>query len=234
MSGTTIVITVVVALAVIALALVLALAFRNRRSRGLRERFGPEYDRAVEETGDRQRAERLLAERVERHRDLDLHELEPAARGRYIEEWRVVQLRFVDDPGGAVGEADDLVASLMRELGYPTESFEQQVADVSVEHADAVPSYRRAHELATARGQAATDDLRRAMVHYRELFENLLGTPAWQPNGGVATSPGSGESAVERPVAESPGTTPEPPAGEPPAGETRADERPVETRKEAR
>jgi FtsZ-interacting cell division protein ZipA len=198
MSGTTILI-VVVALAVIALVLAVAFGLRNRRGRGLRERFGPEYDRTVRETGSRQEAERVLAERVERHRGFDLKELEPAARARYVEEWRQVQLRFVDDPGGAVGRADDLVTSLMRELGYPTESYEQQVADVSVEHAEATPHYRQAHELATARDQVATDDLRQAMVHYRALFEDLAGTPAWRPNGATNRAE---------------------PAGPPPTGET--------------
>jgi FtsZ-interacting cell division protein ZipA len=203
MSGTTILI-VVVALAVIALVLAVVFGIRNRRGRGLRERFGPEYDRTVQETGSRQEAERVLSERVERHRDLDLKELEPAARARYVEEWRQVQLRFVDDPSGAVGEADDLVTSLMRELGYPTESYEQQVADVSVEHAEATPHYRQAHELATARGQVATDDLRQAMVHYRTLFEDLAGAPAWRPNGAAEraepSEPGGPVPAEETPA----------------------------------
>src|SRR5262245_22586956 len=192
MSGTTIVIAVVVVLAIIALALVLVLTVgrRGQRSRALRQRFGPEYERTVQETGSREEAERQLEERLHRHRELRIHELGPAARARYIEEWRVIQSRFVDDPRAAVGEADDLVASLMRDLGYPTQSFEQQAADVSVDHAEVVLGYRRAHELATARAEAATDDLRQAMVHYRELFESLLGARAWQP--------GSAEAGAQR------------------------------------
>jgi hypothetical protein len=179
MSGTmAIVIAVVVVLAVIALALLLAAALRDRRSQRLRSRFGPEYERAVEETGDRQQAERLLQERMQRRQALPIRDLEPAARESYTMEWRAVQSRFVDDPRGAVTEADDLVTRVMRDRGYPAESFEQQVADVSVDHASEVDAYRRGREvLADARGQAATDDLRRAMVHYRQLFVVLVGEP---------------------------------------------------------
>jgi hypothetical protein len=220
MSGTTIVIAVVVVLAIIALVLVLTVGRRGQRSRGLRQRFGPEYERTVQETGSREEAERQLTERVHRHRELQIRELDPAARARYVEEWRVIQSRFVDDPKAAVGEADDLVASLMRDLGYPTESFEQQAADVSVDHAEVVPSYRRAHELATAR-EAATDDLRQAMVHYRELFEDLLGARAWQPGSAAAGAQGDG-----RPPAE--------PAAEEQRADQRADERAVQARREGR
>ncbi len=175
-SPMTIVIAVVVVLAVIALVLLVAAGLRDRRSQQLRARFGPEYERAVEETGDRQRAERLLRERMERRRELPIRDLEPAARKRHAEGWRAIQGRFVDDPKGAVAAADEMVTRLMRDRGYPAESFEQQVADVSVDHAGAVDAFRRGHEvLADARGQVATDDLRKAMVHYRDLFEDLLG-----------------------------------------------------------
>jgi FtsZ-interacting cell division protein ZipA len=179
MSSTmTIVIAVVVVLAVIALALLVAAGLRDRRSQRLKDRFGPEYERTVEETGDRRQAERLLRERVERRDELPIRDLEPAARERYAEEWRSVQTRFVDDPRGAVAAADQLVTAVMRDRGYPAESFEQQVADVSVDHAHTVDAYRRGRQvLGDARQQAATDDLRQAMVHYRELFEELLGEP---------------------------------------------------------
>ena len=185
MSSTmTIVIAVVVVLAVIALALLLTAGLRDRRSQRLKDRFGPEYERAVEETGDRQQAERLLQQRVERRHELPIHDLEPAARERYAGEWRAVQSRFVDDPRGAVAAADQLVTSLMRDRGYPAESFEQQVADVSVDHASTVDAYRQGRQvLASAREQVATDDLRQAMVQYRELFEELLGAPAATPAG---------------------------------------------------
>jgi len=234
MSGTAIVILILVVLAVIALGLLLAAALRNRRSQRLRTQFGPEYERAVQETGSRQDAERLLDERVERRRELPIRDLDPTARQRYGEEWRVVQTRFVDDPRAAVGEADDLVTAVMRDRGYPAEGFEQQVADVSVDHAAAVDKYRHAHEvlLSDARGQVATDDLRQAMVHYRELFVQLVGEPDLAPDGSraggtpeaVATDdpatdrepagePASGEPVAEEPVAE------EPAADEPAADE---------------
>jgi FtsZ-interacting cell division protein ZipA len=189
MSSTmTIVIAVVVVLAVIALALLVAAGLRDRRSQRLKDRFGPEYERAVEETGDRQQAEQLLRERVDRRQELPIRDLEPAARERYAEEWRAIQMRFVDDPRGAVATADQLVTSVMRDRGYPAESFEQQVADVSVDHANAVDAYRRGREvLGSAREQVATDDLRQAMVHYRELFEDLLGDSA--PTPGPAAGP---------------------------------------------
>ena len=177
MSSTmTIVIVIVVVLAVIALALLVAAGLRDRRSRQLRARFGPEYERAVGETGDRQEAERLLDERVRRREELPIRELEPAARQRYRDEWRAVQSRFVDDPRGAVAAADELVGSVMRDRGYPAARFEQQVADVSVDHAGGADAFRRGREvLASARGQVATDDLRQAIVLYRQLFFELLG-----------------------------------------------------------
>jgi FtsZ-interacting cell division protein ZipA len=199
MSSTmTIVVAVVVVLALVVIALLVSVAVRGRRSQQLRSRFGPEYERAVQETGDRQQAERLLNERVERRRELPIRDLEPAARERYAQEWHAVQVRFVDDPKGAVAAADELTTRLMRDRGYPAESFEQQVADVSVDHASAVPGYVEAHGVLTqARGQAATDDLRQAMVHYRDLFEQVLGE---------STADGS-----ERPATES---REEPPPGD--------------------
>ena len=180
MSSTmTIVVAVVVVLAVIALALLLTVGLRDYRSRRLRARFGPAYERAVEETGDRRAAERLLHEREARRQELPIRDLEPAARESYAVEWRGVQSRFVDDPVAAVGAADDLVTRVMRDRGYPTDGFEQQAADLSVDHAAAAESYRRARKVLTsARGQVATDDLRQAMVLYRELLVELLGGPA--------------------------------------------------------
>jgi hypothetical protein len=178
-SGMTIVVAVVVVLAVVALALLVAAGLRRDRSRRLRYRFGPEYERAVDESGDRNEAERQLRSRQELRRELPIRDLEPAARERYVQEWRTVQSRFVDDPADAVASADQLVTRLMRDRGYPTDTFEQQVEVVSVDNAEAAASYRRAREvLVTARGQVATDYLRQAMVEYRELFEELLGGPA--------------------------------------------------------
>jgi len=197
MSGTmTTVVVIVVVLAVIALAVLVAVGLRNRSSQRLRDRFGPEYERTVEETGDRRQAEQVLRERVDRRRELPIRELDETARARYLEQWRGVQSRFVDDPRGAVSAADELVTSVMRDRGYPAESFEQQVADVSVDHAGAADAFRHGHEvLADARGQAATDDLRQAIVRYRELFEELVGARV--------TPAGATESAADAAPAES-------------------------------
>lgn len=171
-----IVLVVVVVLVVIALVLLLTVGMRGRRSQQLRDRFGPEYDRTMERTGDRKETERELEDRVRRHDELPIRDLEPAARQRYADEWLAVQSRFVDDPRGAVTAADELLTRVMRDRGYPAESFEQQIADVSVDHPGGADAYRRAREvLANARGQVATDDLRQGMVLYRELFVELVG-----------------------------------------------------------
>ena len=172
------VVIIVAAVAVVAIAL--AAALRARRSRRLREGFGPEYDRTVEEAGDRRAAERELRDRRQRREQLDIRELTPAARERYVAQWQSVQTRFVDDPGGAVRESDRLVQQVMNERGYPTEDFDQRAADVSVDHPDVVTHYREAHTVwaANERGEATTEDLRQALIHYRSLFDALLGTGA--------------------------------------------------------
>jgi len=166
---------------VIAVALVLAvgaawMAFRHRRSRKLRDRFGPEYDRAVDERGGRWKAESELAGRQRRREELEIRTLDPAARERYMNEWQATQSRFVDDPAEAVTQADRLVTQVMRDRGYPMEDFEQRSVDISVDHAHVVDDYRAAHAISMANehGRAGTEDLRQAMVHYRRLFEDLL------------------------------------------------------------
>ena len=173
---------IVIVVAVVIIALLAVVVARRRRSQGLQSRFGPEYPRAVARADDRRAAESQLAEREQRHRRLDIVELEPAARARYQEAWRAAQGRFVDDPATATGEADALVTEVLRERGYPVEDFDQQADDVSVDHPDVVENYRAAHVVARANGQglASTDDLRQAFVHYRSLFAELLGT---QPDG---------------------------------------------------
>lgn len=208
MSTVTIAIAVLVVLALIALGFALMTGLRYRRSRRLRSRFGPEYERVVEATGDRDQAERSLQQRVERRQELQIRELSPEARDQYAKEWRTVQSRFVDDPRGAVDEADALVLRVMTDRGYPQGDFEQHAEDVSVDYAPAVPGYRSAHEvlLSSARSQVATDDLRQAMVHYRELFTHLVGEP---PD---ATGTARDEGTHEQPRTE-------PPAGEQPTAE---------------
>lgn len=162
--------------AVVLIGLVVWSAARKRRTDELRGRFGSEYDRAVAERGSRRGAESELTHRVERRNELDIRPLAPAAARRYTDEWRNVQARFVDSPEGALGEADFLITTVMRERGYPMDDFDQRSADISVDHPDVVDDYRAAHaiSLANDHGKASTEDLRQAMVHYRSLFERMI------------------------------------------------------------
>jgi hypothetical protein len=184
------VILVIVLIAVVVAALLL---MRQRRSQQLQEGFGPEYDRTVEERGGDQRAaEAELRERRQRREEFEVRDLDPDARDRYVERWRGAQRRFVDEPGPAVGEADALVIEVMRDRGYPVaDEFEQRAADVSVDHPKVVEHYRAAHGISTraTAGDASTEDLRQAMVHFRALFAELLGYE------GVEGSEGSEGSA---------------------------------------
>ncbi|WP_327420853.1 hypothetical protein OG612_35095 [Streptomyces sp. NBC_01527] len=173
MSTGIIVAIVVVVVVLVALAVMVRLAVRRRH---LQERFGPEYERAVESGDSRTAAERDLREREQRHDDLDLKPLPTTARQQYAQEWNSVQEHFVDRPQEAVGEADQLVTRLMKERGYPTQDYEQQVKDLSVEHGRTLEHYRAAHEVNARAGgrQTTTEELRGAMVHYRALFDDLL------------------------------------------------------------
>jgi len=150
---------------------------RTRRAE-LRSKFGPEYDRAVEEYGPDQ-ADRELASRERRVKKLQHRELSEADRARFMASWASIQQQFVDDPGVAVSGANELINQLMRALGYRTEHFEQRVADLSVDHASVVQHYRAARALADANrnGQVNTEELRQAVVHYRVLFADLLHEP---------------------------------------------------------
>jgi hypothetical protein len=162
--------------AVVVLGAVAWAAWRKRRTGALRQRFGPEYDRAVTEKGNRRRAESELDARRKRRQKLDIRPLTPAARQRYGEEWKNTQAKFVDSPSAAVRQADTLVIAVMRDRGYPMEDFEQRSADVSVDHPQVVHDYRAAHAISMANDheRASTEDLRQAMVHYRSLFDELL------------------------------------------------------------
>ncbi|MFH8221256.1 hypothetical protein ACH4C2_16045 [Streptomyces sp. NPDC018057] len=166
-----IIIPIVVVLALVAVAV--SLLTRRRR---LRQRFGPEYERTVGGAESRRAGERELKERERRHDSLDIKPLPAVSRERYTREWSGVQEEFVDRPAEAVHDADRLVTSLMHERGYPTEGFEQQAADLSVEHGSTLEHYRVAHEVETlsTRSKATTEQLRGAMVHYRALFDELL------------------------------------------------------------
>jgi hypothetical protein len=176
-------ILIVVALVVVAAGAYFALM--RRKTAGLQERFGPEYDRTIEKQGSRREAEAELGTRVERREQLDIRPLSPESRERYLASWRDVQAKFVDDPPGAVADADGLVGSVMKERGYPLDDFEQRADDISVDHPQVVERYRSAHGIArkNAEGQATTEDLRQAIQHYRALFEDLLEPAEDQPLG---------------------------------------------------
>ena len=150
----------------------------GQRRRRLRERFGPEYERAVAGSASRSDAESSLEERVKRREGLEIRSLDPATIERYEASWRTIQARFVDEPAAALREADGLVTELMKERGYPIEEFDQRAADISVDHPHVVENYRQAHaiSLADEQGEVGTEHLRRAMVHYRSLFQELLET----------------------------------------------------------
>src|SRR5437763_8863856 len=167
---------VIAVAAVVVLALVLWNALRARRTRTLREGFGPEYDRTVADAPSKREAEAELAERRKRREELDVKPLDEGARERYADEWQATQARFVDDPGGAIAEADVLIQRVMRERGYPVEDFEQRAADVSVDHPEVVNNYRAAHAISIAheREPASTEDPRVATQPYRSLFDELL------------------------------------------------------------
>jgi hypothetical protein len=169
---------VLVAVIVVLVIVVALMAARARRSRQLRDNFGPEYDRVVSQRGGQRAAEKELIERRDRVSEFEIRELDPAARAAYQERWQVAQRDFVDTPRGAVNDAHLLVQEVMRERGYPVdEDFEQRAADVSVEHPGVVENYRAAHgiSLNAENGNASTEDMRQAMVHFRALFDDLLG-----------------------------------------------------------
>ena len=153
---------------------------RKRRTERLRSKFGgAEYARAVKEGGNRRHAEAGLKERTERVEGFHLRPLAPGDRARFVESWRSIQAQFVDGPAGAVTEADQLLGDVMSTRGYPVSDFEQRAADISVDHPLVMENYRTPHEIALrqTKGQAGTEDLRQAMIHYRTLFEELVGEP---------------------------------------------------------
>ena len=151
--------------------------FIQTRTKHLKSKFGPEYERAVREQGSTFKAERELENRAKRVEKLSIHSLSPAESEQFASEWRTTQENFVDDPRGAVAAADNLVHRTMKAKGYPIGGeFDDRVADLSVDHAFVVEHYRAAHEIASrdTRNAASTEDLRLAMKHYRDLFEDLL------------------------------------------------------------
>jgi hypothetical protein len=171
---------VIVLVVVAAAAVSVWLWRRNRRTERLRTQFGgAEYDRAVEKGGTRRHWEAGLEERTQRVEGFHVRPLALADRAAFLESWRGVQARFVDGPAGAVTEADHLLGDVMAVRGYPVSDFEQRAADISVDHPLVLENYRTAHDIALrqTRGQASTEELRLAMVHYRTLFDELVNEP---------------------------------------------------------
>jgi hypothetical protein len=173
---------VLVAVVILVAAGLAWLYVRKRRSTtaGLQQKFGSEYQRAVQEHGSERKAEAKLTDREKRVEKLNLRDLDPMEHERFSKQWESVQSRFVDSPNGAVTEADDLVSSLMKTRGYPVSDFDQRAADISVAHPRLVENFRSAHQIALRVGkdEASTEDLRTAMIHYRSLFEELVQVPA--------------------------------------------------------
>jgi hypothetical protein len=175
-SNPTLIVLAVAAVLLIVVAVALDIRRRRDNTAKLRQRYGPEYERAVSLTGSERKAEASLANRETRVEKLKIRELDATERARYLTQWQMTQARFVDYPKGAVREADELVCSLMQTRGYPVSDFEQRAADISVDHPRVVENYRSAHGIAMRQvsGEVNTEDLRIAMVHYHSLFDDLL------------------------------------------------------------
>jgi len=224
-----------IAVIVVAALLVVSVAwtvFQRQRTRRLTDQYGPEYQRTVESAGDRRQGERELDARQERVKGFELRELSTEERDGYLARWKEGQAQFVDDPPGAISQADQLVQEVMRARGYPTVDFEQRAADISVDHPHVVDEYRAAHNIAErhAAGGVETEDLRQAMVHYRALFGDLLETDAAGPEPEMPDRRDAGpevppddEARPDRPPDKAPDTSdpdagppgPEDPPGEP-------------------
>ncbi len=176
MDQRTLVVVIVAVIIIVAIAVLGWLYSRRRRTRLLQQRFGPEYDRVVRQEGNQRKAEGVLEFRAQRRKEFQIRPLERMQRGAFADRWTAVQSRFVDDPHGAVTDADQLINEVMAARGYPMADFDQRAADISVDHPRVVENYRVAHHIALRhdRGEASTEDLRKAMVHYRSLFEELL------------------------------------------------------------
>lgn len=174
MTQTQMTVLVIAIVAIVAAAVLLVL---RRRSAMLRERFGPEYDRVVAEKGNRFKAESELESVEKRVRNYSLKTLSQVDRDGLRQSWRAIQATFVDDPARALSEADKLLGRVMLAIGYPVSDFENRAAEISVDHATVVEQYRAGHDIATrqSQGQATTEDLRKGMIHYRALFDELIG-----------------------------------------------------------
>jgi|SRR5271166_851887 len=162
--------------AAVLIAIAAMVVYRKRQSRRLRDRFGAEYGRTVEELGSRANAESELKAREQRVKGLVIVALTPAEGARFTKSWGELQKGFVDDPKGVVVQADQLVRELMLKRGYPMADFAHRSADISVDHPDVVLHYRAAQAITerSERAEASTEELRKAVVHYRALFDELL------------------------------------------------------------
>ncbi len=169
-------IAAVILVALIVAAWLITREMRRRQSQRLQQRFGPEYSRVISERGDRTKAEAELLAREKKVERLKLIALTPEDAAKFSQAWSVLQTRFVDNPRGVVVEADGLVRDLMVKRGYPMEDFERRAADLSVDHPTVVETYRNARAIAVRdqQGQASTEELRKAVVYYRTLFDELL------------------------------------------------------------
>ncbi len=179
--NTTYVIAIVILLLVIIGAILLVPVFaRRRRSERLHDHFGPEYDHTVQTIGDEKKAQMELDERQKHVKTLDIRPLSVSERERYLADWTAVQSKFVDEPGQAIVDADRLIMEVMQLRNYPVSDFEQRAADLSVNYPALVTNYRAAREIAikNEQHQADTEELRQAMIYYRSLFEELLGSEA--------------------------------------------------------
>jgi hypothetical protein len=231
-------IVAIVVVVIVVAAILIVMTAMNRRHR-LQERFGPEYDRAVTEHGSRREAEADLAGRERHVRELDIRPLSQAARSQYMSEWTAVQEQFVDAPQAAVTGAQTLVSAVMEDRGYPTQPYDQTLADLSVQHASTLDHFRAAHDISqkAAAGTASTEDLRQAMIHYRALFAELLGEPAGRVDGSAAgesvttTSPDGLPPVDQAPADQRPADQPaadQHPVDQPAADQPAADQRPVD------
>ena len=207
-------IVAIVVVVIVVAAVVAVMAAMNRRHR-LQQKFGPEYDRAMTEHGSRREAEAELAGRERHVRELDIRPLSPSARTQYMSEWTAVQEQFVDAPQAAVTGAQTLVSAVMDDRGYPTQPYDQTVADLSVEHASTLDHFRAAHDISRNAATASTEDLRQAMIHYRALFAELLGEPAARLDARTAGEPVTTTQPDGLPPVDQPPAGQRPAAGQP-------------------
>ncbi|HTE74114.1 MAG TPA: hypothetical protein VK640_13065 [Actinomycetes bacterium] len=198
---TAIIVIILLVLAAVAVAVWMR-AQQAKRREGLQDRFGPEYDRAVDEHGDRKAAEQQLADTASRRDSIEVRPLDPAERERYGAEWTRVQADFVDSPTAATREADRLVQSVMRDRGYPVDDFDTRSQMLAADHPEVVEHYRAAHSVGSRQDPVDTEDLRQAFVHYRALFELLLDDGADRRDEGM---PADRTIATDQPRAEETG-----------------------------